>query len=468
MRVIVAGRLSRKASDRDQTGFDTTDREAVRFAEFNGHEIVATVADFASGRTAVTKRKNLRPYVEDPKLIGTYDAILALNVTRLTRGDEAETADLEAWARKHGKMLITVDGCMYPSQGQTVERIKWDIMTAQAHDEWLKTQKRYKDMHATLKAKGSILGRAPWGYRIVKRDGVKVFEATEQGRAWVPVIFEAAAEGKTARQICQMLDAQGVKPQRGGKWNEGFLINGVLKNTTYYGRPSWSGNADALVKKALFDRANAVMTSRARGGRSAVNAPKALLAPRCGNPECNATEPHPSPMYRVYAPYKDRKVALYRCTGSGPQRRGCGAPMIPCDLLDSIVLNLSAYWDERPYVAQRFVAGDDNGAKIEELKSRLNDAQTRAETNALWDEIEALEALGSVAPHWEPVETDMTEGDHLRSLDLDGQRAYLARKDIRAWKRGDTIVATVEDVTVEVSASTITLGIEGVSVTVDR
>jgi hypothetical protein len=48
-------------------------------------------------------------------------------------------------------------------------------------------------------------------------------------------------------------------------------------------------------------------------------------------------------------------------------------------------------------------------------------------------DIATLEAEESVPPHWEEVATGMTEGEHLQSLDLDGQREYVARKDnIRA------------------------------------
>jgi hypothetical protein len=38
----------------------------------------------------------------------------------------------------------------------------------------------------------------------------------------------------------------------------------------------------------------------------------------------------------------------------------------------------------------------------------------------------------------------MTEGQFMRTLDLDGQREYLARKDIRAWKVGPKVTATVD------------------------
>src|SRR5215469_14419195 len=101
MRVIIAGRLSRKVSDRDQTGFDSQERESVRWAEARGHEVVAVVADFKSGRSGIERRPNLRPWVTEPDKLAQYDAIVALKVDRLTRGNRAETRDLEHWATEH-------------------------------------------------------------------------------------------------------------------------------------------------------------------------------------------------------------------------------------------------------------------------------------------------------------------------------------------------------------------------------
>jgi DNA invertase Pin-like site-specific DNA recombinase len=437
MRVLVAGRLSRKVADRDQTGFDSQEREAVRWAESEGHTVVDVVADFAKGPSMLWERKKLRPWVTDPERLAQYDAIVALKVDRLTRADDAGVDAIKAWARReHKQILISSAAARFPAEG--TDGIIWDTMIRVARAEWLATQERYTRMHRTRKAQGSILGRAPWGYRIVKRDGVKVFEPTPEGRIWVPRIFDAAVSGMTSRQIAEMLDSAGVKPTRGGKWHEGFIVNKLLRNTTYYGKPAWSGTADALVSKTTWERAGAAMSGRAR--HPAAVAPKALLAPVCGHPDCDASGGRPSPMYRMYAAYKHGRVAFYRCTGKGAQRRGCGAPLVPCETLDALVLGASEYWDANEYIAYEYVAGNDVGQMVEALKAKLNDASTRKEANDIWDQIEALEAQGSVLPHWEPRHTGITEGEHLRSLDLDGQRQYLASKTIEAWKTDDGVV----------------------------
>jgi DNA invertase Pin-like site-specific DNA recombinase len=162
MRVIIAGRLSKKATDRDQTGFDSQERESVRWAEQNGHRVVTVVADFKSGRSRIEDRPNLRPWVTDPERLSQYDGIVALKVDRLTRGNRQETADLESWANEHGKVLL-IAGLNVRSDAEGMEGMAWDMMLRQAHQEWLNTSERYGRMRRTLIEKGSVVSKAPWG-----------------------------------------------------------------------------------------------------------------------------------------------------------------------------------------------------------------------------------------------------------------------------------------------------------------
>src|SRR5262249_32836187 len=146
MRVIIAGRLSRKVADRDQTGFDSQERASVRWAESLGHEVVAVVADFKTGRSGLDARPNLRPLVTDADRLASYEGIVALKVDRLTRGDRAETAKLEQWARDNGKSLLIAGADVhFPSEG--TDGIQWDLMLRKAHQEWLNTSERYRRMH---------------------------------------------------------------------------------------------------------------------------------------------------------------------------------------------------------------------------------------------------------------------------------------------------------------------------------
>lgn len=80
-----------------------------------------------------------------------------------------------------------------------------------AHAEWLAIQERYRRMMDHKHDAGSLVGRAPWGYEIVRGGGLKILEPSAEGRLWVPRIFAWIAEGRTLRSVGKELEANGVR-----------------------------------------------------------------------------------------------------------------------------------------------------------------------------------------------------------------------------------------------------------------
>jgi site-specific DNA recombinase len=193
-----------------------------------------------------------------------------------------------------------------------------------------------------LRAAGSAVGKAPWGYEITMVDGRKLFVPTADGRKYIPAIFARAIEGQSLRKIAAWLTAEGVPTYTGGAvWNEGYLGTRLIKNPAYYGARRNAGQLEieALVSASMWQEANAALKSRIRPGRAASVNDKALLAPICG--ECHGKPREGcadgiSPMYRVYSGNGEARKPCYRCTGHGPQRKGCGF-MIETSQLDEWV-----------------------------------------------------------------------------------------------------------------------------------
>lgn len=463
MRVLVAGRLSRRASDRDQTGFDSQEREAVRWAKNHRHNVVAVVADYRSGRSGLEARPHLRPWVTEPDKLAQYEAIVALKVDRLTRGDREETAKLEQWAREHRKaLMVTEADVQFPSEGN--DGIRWDMMLRMAHQEWLNTSERYSRMLRNRREVGSAVGRAPWGYSIVRQtDGRKIFEPTSEGRRWVPLIFDAVIGGKSLREVAAWLDAEGAS---GGPWDDRAVLR-LVSNPIMYGHRLNAGNleTEALVSYSTWQAARAALESRAKPGRGTVVRPKALLSPVCGNPECNATGKHPSPLYRQFS---KATHGYYRCNGRGPRAKGCGL-MIRCEVLDSIVTE--AMRDDLVdnfHVERVFVPGDDRSDQIGKLREQAADAYRKgdkAKFRELDERADELEALPNISSHWQELATCdncgkvaidqarlchlighrvITRGEHFASLDDDAaRREYISQHEVAAWKDGGEVLVSI-------------------------
>jgi DNA invertase Pin-like site-specific DNA recombinase len=308
---------------------------------------------------------------------------------------------------------------------------------------------------ADKKSRGNAHGRPAWGMVVKCRvcgtvteraednsiikcshKDTKDFVYTDEGRKYLPVIFDLIIQGKSARTVAQWLDSEGVSTSNGGKWHEGYITNRIIKNKTYMGHRPNAGNleVEAIISPTTWKQANAALAARYRPGRDATKREKALLKPFCAacygevREGCSTGR---SPMYRVYVGSGENRRAYYRCTGAGPQRKGCGAPMIPCEDLDSFVTAMASS-NPNPHTDRVFIPGDDQADQIEALKLSLDSATNRAESNSIWDAIEALETQPSVSAHWEDKETGQTEGDYFTGLDSKAQREYLARLQFTA------------------------------------
>lgn len=329
-------------------------------------------------------------------------------------------------------------------------RISYAIMAEVASEESRTKSDRITAKHASLAGSGSLVGRSPWGMAIVKRDGRKILEPTTGGQRWIPQIFAWVIAGKSLRTIAAMLDAAGATATRGGRWHEGFLAR-VISNPVYYGHRAGKVAyvsepvSDALVSPTTWQAANAALASRIRPGRGTVKHEKPLASPLCGACYGQVREgcaSGKSPMYVVRVKYADGLRAMFRCSGHGPQRKGCGAPLLSVAQVEVDVTEAMA-GNGQMHSERVFIPGDDRSDEI----ARLNEAGAAAirasdyrTAMAAMEEAARLDALPGVAPHWEDKTTDQSEAAYFAGLSRDKQREYLSTWQITATREGVVIV----------------------------
>lgn len=320
-----------------------------------------------------------------------------------------------------------------------------------ARNESRRKSERILAKQASLRSAGSVVGRPAWGYRIEQRGNVKVLVPTPEGRKYVPLVFRHVVNGWSLRQIAAWLDSEGVSTESGKRWNEGYVGNRLIKNPVYYGQRRNAGQLETepLVTYNLWLEANAALNSRVKRGRSTVVREKAFLAPLCGACYGQEREGCPSgksPMYRVYVPVKDGRKAYYRCTGHGPQRKGCGAPMAPVDDLDATVTEAMLGDQMNMHVERVFIPGNDRSDEIGKIRQQAMDAYASGDKARFRDldaQADALEAIPFTAPHWEEQQTEQTEGDYFASLDTAGRREYLTTREVVAERDESGARATI-------------------------
>jgi len=291
-----------------------------------------------------------------------------------------------------------------------------------------------------IRSNNGVLTCLPWGYLTAGERYSKSAVPTDTCREYWPQVLERCITGDSCRTIASWLDAEGIKPIRGGKWDEG-VIRRYIRNPVYCGRRlGWKDApllpAEAVVPVDMWVQASEALSHRPKRGprTSRVNPVKPLLASlkcvRCG-----------SPMYRIHAGSRDGGAYFYyRCAGSGPQRKGCGNA-VPLTPAETIVSGLMFNSNER-YRIRQWVEGASWDAEIADLLLQLQALDPESEQ----DELQRPVMLAQLREYrrknkeeattggWKYIYAKGTVGDFFDRLDADGRRAYLKTRDIRVEK----------------------------------
>ena len=318
-----------------------------------------------------------------------------------------------------------------------------------AHAESVKKSERELIAVRRVRDNGALWGIFPWGYRTVGEKYNRTGEPTEDGKRYIPEMFQRVADGESLAQIAAWLRA-GPLPGISSK-----TVLRMIRNRTYMGhRLDTNGqiimNVPPLVDAGLWKAANDQLSNAPRGRRNPISGKPALLTSvlfcaRCG-----------SPMYRKARTAKGVTYAYYRCHGGQPETKGCGN-LIDLATTDAAVsLYLSTAQDM--WTELRRVHSENYEAKLADIRLALSDLprqglsrkDEQAERERLWareDELIELQKRAGKQSKWKEtgicVTCDggeytencktadhryLTIGEHFKSLDHDGKRAMILKE----------------------------------------
>ena len=314
-----------------------------------------------------------------------------------------------------------------------------------AHEKSEHLREQVKLAHDRIRANGAVgPGGTPWGYRVAGQKYSKQLVPTDLCREYAPQVFDRCIAGESCREIAAWLDAEGVPPKRGDRWNEG-TIRKMLHNRVYAGR--WQtedkkqtlARCEAVIPANIFDHAQSVLKRHAHRG------PAKQDRPMLANLRCNRCQD--SPMFRIRLRSRSGKsYYYYRCTGRGAQRRGCGN-MTPYTLTEDIVSSLIAMTTNEPHKTRTWVEGTHWDAEISDVKQDIREAVEAEQFDklpALQATLEDLRSRETVKGHWEYEDTGLTVGAYFSGLDDEGKREYLKTRDIRVEKASEGVRVAID------------------------
>ncbi|HEX5290124.1 MAG TPA: recombinase family protein [Streptosporangiaceae bacterium] len=442
MRLLLAARLSQDQAG--QTGLDTQDTDARAWAERNGHEVIATAADKISGRTSPRDRPNLGPWLTEPHLIIQFDGIVVSKLDRLSRGRDW---GIREWAEKHGKKIIVVSPELSwpPEKGDSTTPLIWDNLVNIASAEWENTSMRYTRMQAHLRDMKSFVGRPPFGFQIIGEAKAKSLAPDPVQAAAITEVVAMYLAGRSLRELCRYLDAQGIPTRRGGAWVPKTLSD-VLRNPALAGRRVDGKGRTVLRIPPILDadtwRKLQAELDRKATKKGAVRAGTPLLAGVAVCRKCSG------PMYKLRAQNTRKDGSkqyntYYRCWGTSTAPSTC-RNMYPLEDLDT--------WVEARMARVTFpryeiviTPGHGHEDEIYEVERDLRELDLDAPNyderhSALRARRAHLRALPSEADTVEYRKTGDTIGRYWKTLKTKAdKRAFLLKLGVKVYvRRGET------------------------------
>jgi DNA invertase Pin-like site-specific DNA recombinase len=439
IRLLQVARLSR--FNDNSSSLDKQDQQCQRWAEAYGHEIIATAADSnISGKTDPFSRPELGPWLTEPRLMESYDGIVAAKLDRFARSVRY-WAHLLDWAREHGKTVVCVEPFIDFSTptGQLVGM----IMSWLAEQELAQITQRSNDTKLYLQENGYVTGKAPFGFRIVQHRDHK---SLEPDRVYSQLVRDAVAmylDGASLRKVAMFLDERCRAPQ-GDLWSGGSLSQ-MFKNPILVGRRVDASGKTILKVEPILDRStwDKLQAKQSARAKTTGTQPKSLLT---GIAVCGLCD---GPMYRLANTAKGKKYTYYRCHGDERNPSRC-RNMIRLEELDGQVEDfINGPYGDHPRSELITIPGHGHEDEIAEVEQDLReldyDAPDFLERQAeLLAERKRLQALPMTPARTEPVLTGDTIRGYWATLDIDGKREYLNRIKMQVKvPRGEKPVITI-------------------------
>jgi DNA invertase Pin-like site-specific DNA recombinase len=450
-RWLVAARISYMTKDDLARGDDvinglqTQDTRSTDWVHQEGDVVVHVARDRnLSGAVPPWERPELGPWLTDPFKVVQYDGIVAYDVSRLSR-EYSDLSWLRKWAEEnHKKLYVIKERLRWPD---SQDGALWDVAAERAHEERLEITERITREVDALRDAGKLVGRPPFGYISAGEKWDRYLAPTDDGRSYVPMIYQYCIEGWSLSKIAQWLNDRGLKPVSSESWWVKSVAD-IIRNPVYRGHrcertivppddveehggkilryrygSAWVGtphfqygktihHCEPLVDAAVWKRANEALSSRPRRRGHTDFENRSMLAEALFCPFCED-----SPMYRHRAPSGNHVYLYYRCAGRGSQRKSCGL-MVRVEIVDAAVNQIMASTFDVPVQRPEIVYGNEAEVETElnhirfELKQlaarelgREEEDRERARLRGEYDRVSKTKLTGDRV---EVVETDDT------------------------------------------------------------
>jgi len=297
------------------------------------------------------------------------DAVLCVDLQRLSRGDLSDVGELSKLFRYTGCLIVTPVRTYNVADEYDRKFFEMEIMHGNEYLEYAKKIMGRGRKQSVLE--GNYIGSvAPYGYTKVFVDKKPTLAINEEEAKIVRLIYDLyISESKMGpTRIADHLNKLGTKPRKGEKWTAQGVRN-IVENTVNIGKVTWDrrktqktyengtitesrprseegimvdGKHPPIISQEIWDKAQEIAETRAHPAASprntSVNPLAGLLYCRCG-------------YVMAYKPYYDRKTKqpiepYYICdhtTVNGCDVRAGSVANVLALIRDSMAISLERY-----------------------------------------------------------------------------------------------------------------------------
>jgi DNA invertase Pin-like site-specific DNA recombinase len=392
MDAIIPVRLSQKAKGHKQTGMETQDEDAVRWAEARGFNIVAVIPDTRTGAGDWMERKNLRPWLIDPIECAKYKHIICLSQDRLSRGVWRDEIAIRMWAEDNGKEIWIIDTNLHWPPKDDMQRMAWEYGASRARAYYEDVKKKSERNQRHLATHDYLINKPCFGTMIVAKDAHTTLAPDLEYAPTAIEMVDRAIGGESSYDIARWLSAEGIPvpddirrirkaspedPPKRLKWSP-KTVGDVLRNRALVGeRKQRFGRIlhfDPILAKedgtpdyAKFQRLQAALKASSRRRGKVRNTP-AMLTDIAHCAKCHRIMHARFTTTKVHG--REYHWAGYRCDGTHIEPSKCKV-MTRMDKTDLAAWEALEPFDALPYFVTMVDEGHDWQDEIADNRDRI-------------------------------------------------------------------------------------------------
>jgi DNA invertase Pin-like site-specific DNA recombinase len=313
-------RVSSREQEREGFSLEVQEEGLNRFAAQNGGKIIR-LFKIAETASKADERKTFRELIAYAKKhAAELDGLLFYKVDRAAR-NLFDYVELERLESEYQVPFISVS---QPTDSNPAGRMMRRTLANMAS---FYTEQQSLDVREGLERRileGWFVGKAPYGYRNVRKDGRSVVEIDPDAGANVRRIFHLFAyQNHTLDSLAEKLAAEGRRFRPSSPKFPRSSLHSILKDRDYIGeiefRGQWyPGKHEPLVDRETWDRVQALLGGHVYQSHEMTYASERIVCGHCGHPITGEKKTK-----RTKA--GERHYVYYRCTyynvGDHPRTR---------------------------------------------------------------------------------------------------------------------------------------------------